>query len=102
MLQSANQAKDNVGETVRLSSGVSLLTRSLALSRTPQDGVLGELGLTVLEGVLCERVSNGVASIHPGPVRGYRLNAAGMMVYPRGPVAGSAQNCASSAGKQDD
>jgi len=62
----------------------------------------GELGLTVLEGVLCERVSNGVASIHPGPVRGYRLNAAGMMVHPRGPVAGSTQNCASSAGKQDD
>ena len=40
------------------------------LSRTPHDGVLGELGLTVLEGVLCERVSNGVASIHPGPRKG--------------------------------
>ena len=70
-------------------------------SRTPQDGVLGELGLTVLEGVLCERVSNGVASIHPGPVRGYRMNAAGMSECPRGPDAGSTQNCASSAGKQD-
>ena len=39
-------------------------------SKTPQDGVLGELGLTVWEGVLCERVSNGVASIHPGPRKG--------------------------------
>ena len=69
------------------------------LSRIPLDGVLGMLGLTVLGGVLCERVSNGVASIHPGPFAGgNRENPAGMVVCPRGTPVGSTQFSASCSG----